>query len=120
LHSLGLRKPTKDPATTLFESWSDASAPIAPAACLPARALLLDAISSDVLCLDVTRYGVCELCRRGQRQELLSACSTRRVFKSYKKRLQSDANNALGLLFLMESKCGAIKLKEKGVGKRKG
>ena len=50
----------------------------------------------------------------------LKCLSTRRVFKSYKKRLQSDADNALGLLFLMESRCGAMKLKEKGVGKRKG
>jgi hypothetical protein len=32
LHSLGLKKPTKDPLTTLFESWSDASAPVASAA----------------------------------------------------------------------------------------
>jgi hypothetical protein len=30
---------------------------------------LLEAISSDVLCLDVTRDGVCELCRRDQRQK---------------------------------------------------
>jgi hypothetical protein len=34
--------------------------------------------------------------------------------------LQIDAENALGLLFLMESRCGAMKLKEEGAGKKKG
>jgi len=73
LRSVGLRKPTIVPVPSLFEPWVDAFTPVAPAA-LPARALLLEAISSDFLWFDITRGVACELCRRGQRQELLSAC----------------------------------------------